>query len=106
MTPTPELCRRLILHFTFEAGEVPPGISGFRAKEGLSLAEYRELCRDEAFRAAVEEARERYLDTLTAGALLKKYDASFVRHLLAEAHGGDGGEEGDAVQTVEIRVVE
>lgn len=102
------LCRRLVAHFTFEPGEIPPDLSGFRAREGLSLAEFLALAEQEEFRAALREARERYLDTLTAGALLKKYDAAFVRHLLdAEREKNreeDGG--GEPPLTVEIRVVE
>ena len=107
MEYTPELCTRLISHFTFEPGEVPPGFSGFRAREGMSLADFRRFCEREDFAAAVEEARARYLDTLTAGALLKQYDTGFVKHLLSEAK-----EEGEAALTtegtlsVEIRVVE
>ena len=97
---------RLITYFTFEPGEMPPTLSGFRAATGLSLGAYRALCRDATFAAAREEAEARYLDSLTVGALLKKYDTGFVKHLL-DCHRGEG--EGAAPQealTVEIRVVE
>ncbi len=104
MDDTQELARRLVAHFTFEAGDVPPGFSGFRAKEGLSLAEFRGLLQHPTFAAAVEEARARYLDTLTAGALLKKYDTAFVRHLREEAALAE--DEGERPPfAVEIRVV-
>ena len=63
------LCRRLVAHFTFEPGEIPPDLSGFRAREGLSLAEFLSLAEREEVKAALKEARERYLDTLTAGCL-------------------------------------
>ncbi len=105
MKRTDELCSRLISYFTFEPGEVPPGFSGFRAREGLSLTEFRELLKREDFKAAREEAKERYLDTLVAGALLKQYDAGFVKHLLSLAEAErSGAEEGSF--TVEVRVVE
>ncbi len=106
MEDTARLGERLIRHFTFEPGEIPPTLSGFRAEVGLSLGAYRALCRCEEFAAAREEAEARYLDTLTVGALLKKYDTGFVKHLL-DCHRGES--EGDAPQealTVEIRVVE
>lgn len=99
------LCERLIAHFTFAPGDIPPGFSGFREKEGLSLAEFRSFLGNEEFRAAAEEAEERYLDTLTAGALLKKYDATFVRHLLEAAAKRREGSAAPPL-TVEIRVVE
>lgn len=105
MKRTKELCSRLISYFTFEPGEVPPGFSGFRAREGLSLSEFRALCGKEDFRAAVEEARARYLDTLVAGALLKQYDSGFVKHLLSEAASEERASEGGTL-TVEVRVVE
>ena len=108
MEYTPELCRRLISHFTFEPGEVPPGFSGFRAKEGMTLAEFRAFCEREDFRAAVEEAKARYLDTLTAGALLKQYDTGFVKHLLSLSREESEEAEDRSAEplTVEIRVVE
>lgn len=105
MEYSPALCGRLIAHFTFEPGEVPPAFSGFRAREGISLAEFREFCTREDFAAAVEEAKARYLDTLTAGALLKKYDVGFVKHLL-DAAAEESGETDSEPLTVEIRVVE
>ena len=105
MKKTDGLCSRLISYFTFEPGEVPPGFSGFRAREGLSLSEFRALCGKEDFRAAVEEAKERYLDTLVAGALLKQYDAGFVKHLLSLAE-AEREEPGEGRLTVEVRVVE
>ena len=98
------LAGRLISYFTFEAGEVPPTMSGFRAVEGVSLAEWRALMTSDAMRAAEEEAMARYLDTLTVGALLKKYDTSFVKHLLEEH--GQGAPAPTEGLTVEIRVVE
>ena len=105
MQDTTALARRLITYFTFEAGEIPPTLSGFRAREGLSLGEYRALCHEADFRAAVDEAEARYLDTLTVGALLKKYDTGFVKHLL-DAHRGEGDAQPPEAMTVEIRVVE
>ncbi len=105
MKQAKELCSRLISYFTFEPGEVPPGFSGFRAREGLSLKEFRELSKREDFKAAVEEAKERYLDTLVAGALLKQYDAGFVKHLLSLAE-AEGPSPGDEALTVTVQVVE
>ena len=105
MEYTPKLCERLINHFTFQPGEVPPGYSDFRDREGMTLAEFHSFCQREDFRAAVEEAEARYLDTLTAGALLKKYDTSFVKHLLVLA-AAKKEEAGGHAFTVEIRVVE
>ena len=101
-------CRRLIAHFTFEPGEIPPDLSGFRSREGISLAEFLSLAEREEVKLALREARERYLDTLTAGALLKKYDAVFVRHLLEAERERNREEDGDGEPplTVEIRVVE
>ena len=104
MDYSPALCGRLIAHFTFEPGEVPPGFSGFRAREGMTLSEFRSFSEREDFAAAIEEAKARYLDTLTAGALLKKYDVSFVKHLLDAAE--EQGDPSEASLTVEIRVVE
>ena len=100
-----ELARRLIAHFTFEPGEIPPTLSDFRRRAGLSLAEFSALGENAGFAEALKDARARYLDTLTVGALLKKYDASFVKYLLdTAADGEDGGApEGFAV---EVRVVE
>ena len=100
------LAGRLIAHFTFEAGEIPPTLSEFRRRAGLSLAEFDELMQTAEFSAAARDAKARYLDTLTVGALLKKYDAGFVKYLLDTS----GGEEGDGQApegfTVEVRVVE
>ena len=106
MEDTARLCESLVSYFTFEPGEIPPTLSGFRAAFGLSLGAYRALCHDEVFAAAKEEAEARYLDTLTVGALLKKYDTGFVKHLL-DCHRGEG-EVGatEETLTVEIRVVE
>ena len=105
MDYSPALCGRLIAHFTFEPGEVPPGFSGFRAREGMTLAEFRAFSAREDFAAAIEEAKARYLDTLTAGALLKKYDVGFVKHLLDLA-AEENGERTEGDLRVEIRVVE
>ena len=105
MEYSPALCGRLIAHFTFEPGEVPPGFSGFRAREGITLGEFRSFLEHEEFAAAAEEAKARYLDTLTAGALLKKYDVGFVKHLLDSA-AEESREEAPTPLTVEIRVVE
>lgn len=105
MDYSPALCGRLIAHFTFEPGEVPPGFSGFRAREGMTLSEFRAFSAREDFAAAIEEAKARYLDTLTAGALLKKYDVGFVKHLLDAAAEENGDPNGESL-TVEIRVVE
>ena len=58
------LCERLIAHFTFAPGDIPPGFSGFREKEGLSLAEFRSFLGNEEFRAAAEEAEERLREIL------------------------------------------
>lgn len=101
-----ELARQLIAHFTFEPGQIPPTLSGFRQRCGLSLAEYDALAGGEIFAEAARDARARFLDTLTVGALLKKYDASFVKYLLdsdAEQRGAEAPPESFAV---EVRVVE
>lgn len=106
MESTSVLAGRLIAHFTFEAGEIPPTLSDFRRRTGLSLADFDTLMESAEFAAAARDARARYLDTLTVGALLKKYDASFVKYLLdgdAEERGGGGAAEG---LSVEVRVVE
>ena len=105
MDSTNELAKRLVAHFTFEPGEIPPTLSDFRRRVGLSLAEFSALSEEAGFAEALKDARARYLDTLTVGALLKKYDASFVKYLLdAAAEGEDGGvPEGFSV---EVRVVE
>ena len=105
MNSTSELAKRLIAHFTFEPGEIPPTLSDFRQRAGLSLAEFSTLGEDAGFAEALKDARARYLDTLTVGALLKKYDASFVKYLLdTAAEGEDGGTHGEFA--VEVRVVE
>ncbi len=108
MKDTHSLCHRLIAYFTFEPGEPPPGLAGFRAREGLSLAEFEALKAEPTFAAAVKEARARYLDTLTAGALLKKYDTGFVKHLMEQEAAEREAESTAAPRTlsVEIRVVE
>ena len=98
------LAGRLIAHFTFEAGEIPPTLSEFRRRTGLSLSEFDSLMQNAEFAAAARDAKARYLDTLTVGALLKKYDASFVKYLL-DADGEDGGEPTAEDFSVEVRVV-
>ena len=100
-----EMARRLIDHFRFLPGEEPPTLDGFRERMGMSVSEFEELCRAPVFAAAQKEARRRYLDTLTAGALLKKYDSSFVKHLL-ELEARRAGEGSAGKFEVEIRVVE
>jgi hypothetical protein len=100
-----ELAKRLVAHFRFLPGEEPPTVDDFCAREGIGFGDFEELCREPEFMTAMKEARRRYLDTLTAGALLKKYDPSFVKHLLElearrEVEGSQGKFE------VEIRVVE
>ena len=100
------LAGRLIAHFTFEAGEIPPTLSEFRRRTGLSLSEFDGLMQNAEFAAAARDARARYLDTLTVGALLKKYDASFVKYLLDADGESDGGEPTANDFAVEVRVVE
>ena len=106
MENTSTLAGRLIAHFTFEAGEIPPTLSDFRRMAGLSLSAYDALMQDPEFSAAARDARARYLDTLTVGALLKKYDASFVKYLLDTAEEGEGESEAPEEFAVEVRVVE
>ncbi len=97
--------KRLVEFFTFEPGEAPPQIARFCDEEGIGHEELLSLCEEPSMRAAAEEARRRYLDTLTAGALLKKYDPSFVKHLLdLEVRREVGMRQGKF--EVEIRVVE
>ena len=99
------LGERLVRFFTFAPGEVPPQIDRFCDEEGIGREELAALCEEPPLRAAAEEARRRYLDTLTAGALLKKYDPSFVKHLLdLEVRREVGMRQGKF--EVEIRVVE
>ncbi len=99
------MAERLVSFFTFAPGEVPPQIDRFCDEEGIGHEEFLSLCEAPDMRAAAEEARRRYLDTLTAGALLKKYDASFVKHLLdLEVRREVGQRQGKF--EVEIRVVE
>ena len=106
MDRSEELAGKLIAHFTFEAGDIPPTLSEFRRRTGISLAEYAALLRDARFAEAARDARARYLDTLTVGALLKKYDTGFVKYLLDTAD-EEGGEDGKPESfSVEVRVVE
>ena len=99
-----ELAARLVAFYTFEAGEVPPQIDRFYDAEGITAAEFSALLEVEEFRCAYDEARRRYFDTLTAGALIKKYDPSFVKHLLdIELRREVAGRQGRF--DVEIRVV-
>ncbi len=100
-----ELAARLVRFFTFAVGEVPPQLDRFCDAEGLSAEEFRALLSVDEFCAAYEEAQRRYLDTLTAGALVKKYDPSFVKHLL-ECEGRRGEALRQEKFTVEIRVLE
>lgn len=101
-----ELGKKLVAHFTFEAGEIPPTLSDYRRRVGLSLSAYRALLEDERFSEAARDARARYLDTLTVGALLKKYDAGFVKYLLDAEEERAGEERMPEELTVEVRVVE
>lgn len=107
MTYKKDLAWQLIEHFSFAPGDEPPTFSGFRKKVGLSLADFRRFAARRDFAAAIEEAKERYRETLTAGALMKRYDPTFARHLLFE---GEKGEKESAPSpvpfSVEIRVVE
>lgn len=96
---------RLVRFFTFEPGEIPPRIDRFCDREGIGREELTALCAQGTLRAAAEEARRRYLDTLTAGALLKKYDPTFVKHLLELEMKRDTGMRQEKFE-VEIRVVE
>ncbi len=107
MTYKKELAWQLIEHFSFSPGDEPPTFSGFRQKVGLSLADFRRFGKRRDFAAAIEEAEERYRETLAAGALMKRYDPTFVRHLLFAGE----KEEKESVPSpapfsVEIRVVE
>ena len=106
MDRSEELAGKLIAHFTFEAGDIPPTLSEFRRRMGISLAEYAALLRDARFSEAARDARARYLDTLTVGALLKKYDASFVKYLLDSAGEEDGEDGKPEPLSVEVRVIE
>ena len=106
MDRSEELAGKLIAHFTFEAGDIPPTLSEFRRRAGLSLAEYTALLGDARFSEAARDARARYLDTLTVGALLKKYDAGFVKYLLDTAEETEGGGEAAEPFAIEVRVVE
>ena len=64
------------------------------------------LLEDERFSEAARDARARYLDTLTVGALLKKYDAGFVKYLLDAEEERAEEERMPEELTVEVRVVE
>ena len=100
-----ELCKKLVEHFCFKPGEEPPVMDTFRDREGISCEDFEAFCQIPEFAAAVEEARRRYLDTLTAGALLKKYDPAFVKHLLELDVKREVGQRQGKFD-VEIRVVE
>ncbi len=107
MTYTKELAWQLIEHFSFAPGDEPPTFSGFRQKVGLSLADFRRFSKRRDFSAAIEEAEARYRDTLRAGALMKRYDPTFVRHLLFEEERNEGERKAESnAFSVEIRVVE
>ncbi len=107
MTYKKELAWQLIEHFSFAPGDEPPTFSGFRQKAGLTLADFRRFSKRRDFSAAIEEAEERYRDTLRAGALMKRYDPTFVRHLLFEEEKGEREKKAaDGAFSVEIRVVE
>ncbi len=106
MTYKKELAWQLIEHFSFAPGEEPPTFSGFRQKVGLSLSDFRRFAARRDFSAAIEEAKERYRDTLAAGALMKRYDPTFVRHLLFEEEKDGQASVAAAPFSVEIRVVE
>lgn len=102
-----ELAWQLIEHFSFAPGDEPPTFSGFRQKAGLSLADFRRFAARRDFAAAIEEAKERYRETLAAGALMKRYDPTFVRHLLFEGEKEEKtGTQAPLPFSVEIRVVE
>ena len=73
---------------------------------GLSLSDFRRFAARRDFSAAIEEAKERYRDTLAAGALMKRYDPTFVRHLLFEEEKDGQASVAAAPFSVEIRVVE
>lgn len=106
MESTKALAARLLDHFTFEPGGVPPTLSDFCRQTGLTLSEYSALCENRDFAEAARDARARYLDTLTVGALLKKYDAGFVKYLLdaeKEERDDDNTPEGFCV---EVRVLD
>ena len=106
MKDASELAKKLITPFTFEAGEIPPTLSDYRRQVELSLSEYDALLEDARFSEAAKDARARYLDTLTVGALLKKYDTGFVKYLLdTEAASSDAAEVFEDF-AVEVRVVE
>ncbi|MBQ2718537.1 MAG: hypothetical protein IJF73_00545 [Clostridia bacterium] len=105
MKTVTELAKRIVRFFTFEVGEVPPQVARFCDAEGLSADEFSRLLAVEEFRVAYEEGRRRYFDTLTSGALLKKYDPTFVKHLL-ETEGRRAAEGRAEGFTVEIRVLE
>ena len=62
------LAKRLVRFFTFQPGDVPPQIDRFLDEEGIGLLEFSTMLEEPGMRAAAEEARRRYLDTLTTGA--------------------------------------
>ena len=73
---------------------VPPSFSKFARSAGVTLAELESLREkhkelERAWRECIEIRR----DYLTDSALTRRYDPSFVKFLLTENAGADGGEE-------------
>ena len=103
-----ELAGEVIRYFSFQPGEVPPSMSGFRAFMGISLDDFARFCKRRDFAAALREAYARYCDTLKVGALLKRYDGAAVRQMLLpeESFLPADGRAGNPGCSVEVRVVE
>ena len=101
-----ELAEEVVRYFSFQPGEIPPTMSGFRARAGISLDEFARFSRRRDFAAALREAYARYCDTLKVGALLKRYDGAAVRQMLLPEESFLPAEVGVAGFSVEVRVVE
>ncbi len=92
------------------AGGGVPTFSGAAAFLGVGNVEMREWVRSShAFREAYAECRLMLADHLIQGGLVKRYDASLVKVMLAELGREDpleeGGADGEHPSVVTVRIV-
>ena len=79
---SPKLCRTMYLFFTSYNDKGAPSFSKFARSIGITLADLEKMRKHERFDLAYRECSEILRDYLIDRALDKRFDPSFVKHLI------------------------
>ena len=83
-----EYCKKMLDFFTYGDGKALPSFPKFAFSIGAHTADLESWRQENAeFAAAYNECVARLCDMLTDGALVKRFDSSFVKFLLSSKYG-------------------